>query len=82
MPHSYVCVCVCELVDKQWTSVVQSTDIVQPMTWLHPKVAWWLRGARLHFYPKHLPCGSHGHLGCLLVMISLVDASSKLEGEA
>ena len=42
MPHSYVCVCAYTLVDKQWTSVVQSIDIVQLMTWLPQR----LRGGR------------------------------------
>ena len=72
----------CALTDKQWTCALQSIEIVQLATWLRPKVVWWLRSAQLHSHPKHLPRGSHGHLGCLLVTISLVDASSNFEGEA
>ena len=46
-----VFVCVCVLADVQWTG--QSTEIVQLVTWLPPKVARWLWGAWLYSYPKY-----------------------------
>ena len=57
--------CVCTLTDKQWTCALPSIEIVQLATWLCPKVVWWLRSEQLHSHLKHLPCGSHGHLGRL-----------------
>ena len=77
-----VCVCVCVLADKQWIGAVQSAKIVQLATWPRPKVTRCMTALSFKTRAMWISWPPRSPPGHLLAMISLVDASSKLEGEA